>query len=121
VETFLLTLVAAAAVAMIGFGIVAFTLGNVAPAPDVQPDRRHVELPRDRPVEPGDIAALRFDVGLRGYRMDEVDAVLDRLCHDLQVRDEQVSALAGELARLRGQDPGAEDLPDATKRTQPSG
>lgn len=27
----------------------------------------------------GEIAAVRFDTALRGYRMDQVDAVLDRL------------------------------------------
>jgi DivIVA domain-containing protein len=27
----------------------------------------------------GEIAAIRFDTALRGYRMDQVDAVLDRL------------------------------------------
>jgi DivIVA domain-containing protein len=28
---------------------------------------------------PGEISAVRFDTALRGYRMDQVDAVLDRL------------------------------------------
>ena len=27
----------------------------------------------------GEISAIRFDTALRGYRMDQVDAVLDRL------------------------------------------
>ena len=27
----------------------------------------------------GEITAVRFDTALRGYRMDQVDAVLDRL------------------------------------------
>jgi DivIVA domain-containing protein len=38
---------------------------------------------------------LRFSVGLRGYRMDEVDQVLDRLSDELRLRD-------AELAQLRG-------------------
>ncbi len=35
----------------------------------------------------GEIAAIRFDTALRGYRMDQVDAVLDRLqerIHELE-------------------------------------
>ena len=28
---------------------------------------------------PGEISAVRFDTALRGYRMEQVDAVLDRL------------------------------------------
>lgn len=44
-----------------------------------------------------DIARLRFSVGLRGYRMDQVDAVLSRLATALRERD-------AELAAFRGQD-----------------
>ena len=42
-----------------------------------------------------DLDRLRFSVGLRGYRMDEVDLVLDRLSDELRLRD-------AELAQLRG-------------------
>jgi DivIVA domain-containing protein len=36
----------------------------------------------------GEIAAVRFDTALRGYRMDQVDAVLDQL----QTRIEELEA-----------------------------
>jgi DivIVA domain-containing protein len=45
-------------------------------------------------VSAGDLVGLRFTPALRGYRMDQVDAVLDRLGQELADRDE-------ELARLR--------------------
>ena len=37
--------------------------------------------------------ALRFTVALRGYRMDEVDAVLDRLVGEIEVRDARIAEL----------------------------
>ena len=47
----------------------------------------------DGRVAPGEVESLRFDVGLRGYRMDQVDAVLDRLTEELRARDEELAAL----------------------------
>jgi DivIVA domain-containing protein len=55
------------------------------------------------PVEGVDRAAvddLRFSLAFRGYRMDEVDEVLDRLVSEIESRDRQIAALEGpgELA-----------------------
>ena len=50
-------------------------------------------------VKPEDVRGLRFDLGLRGYRMDQVDAVLDRLTDELRSRDEQLAALRAGAAR----------------------
>lgn len=48
----------------------------------------------DGDVSPQDVEAVRFAVGLRGYRMDQVDEVLDRLAAEIARRD-------AEIARLR--------------------
>lgn len=42
----------------------------------------HEGLP-DGPLDGQDVAGLRFDIGVRGYRMAQVDAVLDRLRDEL--------------------------------------
>ncbi len=42
-----------------------------------------------------DVRALRFDTALRGYRMDQVDRVLDRL-------EARLAEQETELQRLRG-------------------
>ena len=42
---------------------------------------------------PSDIARIRFSLGLRGYRMDQVDEVLDRLAAALAERDALIEAL----------------------------
>ena len=38
----------------------------------------------DRPLTAADIPGLRFRIGWRGYRMDDVDAALDRLAQSLR-------------------------------------
>jgi DivIVA domain-containing protein len=60
-----------------------------------RPDRApYGELPPDG-VNRDDIAALRFSLAFRGYRMDEVDAVLDRLGGELELRDRRIAELEG--------------------------
>jgi DivIVA domain-containing protein len=68
--------------------------GGLDPA---EPDRPDVVLPVDRPVSRPDVDAVRFSVGLRGYRMDEVDDVLDRIAADLESRDARIRQLELEL------------------------
>jgi DivIVA domain-containing protein len=48
-----------------------------------------------------DIDRLRFAVGLRGYRMDQVDQVLDDLRDQITAKDQRIQALGEELERLR--------------------
>lgn len=49
-------------------------------------------LPRGE-IAAEDIDVLRFDQTLRGYRMGQVDDVLDRLRAELQARDEEIERL----------------------------
>ena len=73
------------------------------------------------PGEPvaADVDAVRFDTAARGYRMSEVDDVLDRLQATLAGQEE-------ELARLRTGEPaapgtpGAEWHPDAVSDDDPA-
>jgi DivIVA domain-containing protein len=86
----LLAVVAAIAVVAAGRG------GAMSPA---EPDRSpRGELPAGD-VDRAAVDALRFTVGLRGYRMDEVDAVLDRLAAELAARDERIAELEQRHAR----------------------
>ena len=41
---------------------------------------------------------MRFAVGVRGYRMDEVDDVLDRLSVEVAERDARIAELEQRLA-----------------------
>ena len=51
----------------------------------------------DGPVTPEALDAVRFSPALRGYRMEEVDAVLDVLGEELARRDREILQLGQEL------------------------
>jgi DivIVA domain-containing protein len=57
-----------------------------------------LELPADR-FTADDVDGLHFSLGLRGYRMDEVDQVLDRISSELRSRDAEVALLREQAAR----------------------
>jgi DivIVA domain-containing protein len=54
---------------------------------EVYDDRPDVPLPAGRPLTAADLDGLRFSTGLRGYRMDEVDAFIARVKADLISRE----------------------------------
>jgi len=88
-----------------GIALVAAGRGDALLA--ARPDRPPLDLP-SRPLTAADVADLRFPVGLRGYRMDEVDAVLDRLAEELTQRDAHIAALTQRLAATPASHPGGE-------------
>ncbi len=51
----------------------------------------YLPLP-DEPLTPADIADLRLDTGWRGYRMEQVDEVIDRLSAEIAGLREQLAA-----------------------------
>jgi DivIVA domain-containing protein len=50
---------------------------------DEPPDYGDLGLP-DRLLDAEDIPRLRFRIGLRGYRMEDVDAALDRVAQSMR-------------------------------------
>jgi DivIVA domain-containing protein len=58
------------------------------------------------PIGVDDVERVRFSPALRGYRMDEVDDVLDRLTEELGRRDEEIAELRTRSARARLTFPG---------------
>ncbi|NAZ85977.1 DivIVA domain-containing protein [Kineococcus indalonis] len=80
-----LVLLAVGAVAAVATGRVSGALG---PATSTRPYRG---LP-EGPVLAADVDDVRFSTALRGYRMDEVDAVLERLREEIRERDEELAA-----------------------------
>ena len=87
----------------------------LAPAPR---DSTPVVLPGDRPPDAADIEALRFSVVLRGYRMLEVDWVLDQLSEALQDKDRQIASLTNQLTRQPSSEPLAPTSTAAPNLTQ---
>ena len=66
---------------------------------DPHPDDRGGALPAAQ-LQPEDVAELRFDMALRGYRMSEVDAVMERLGDELADRDARIARLEQALVEV---------------------
>lgn len=48
-------------------------------------------------LAPADVDKVRFSLGLRGYRMDQVDEVLDRLRDELATKEQRIATLEAAL------------------------
>jgi DivIVA domain-containing protein len=81
-------------------------LGRGETQPPAELDHSPVELPDDRAITGDDVRALRISVAVRGYRMTEVDWLLDQFALALDGRDDE---LAGLRARLRDREDAAVD------------
>ncbi len=84
-------------VAAVVFGVAVLATGRGGGMAEVYPDRPEPALPEDRPLTEADVSGLRFAGALRGYRMDQVDAVLDRLGRELAARDARIAKLEAAL------------------------
>ncbi|MER6400716.1 MULTISPECIES: DivIVA domain-containing protein [unclassified Kitasatospora] len=107
-------IVVAMAVVVGGAALVA--LGGGGSLPEAVQDRIAARLPQDRPLSRDDVDGIRLPMAVRGYRMDEVDDVLDRLGAELAYRDSRIAELeaAGAVrgaVEATGPDAGAEPLP----------
>jgi DivIVA domain-containing protein len=71
-------------------------LGRGETQPPAEPDRSPVALPADRPVTADDVRALQLSVAARGYRMSEVDWLLDQFALVLEERDAEIAALRAQ-------------------------
>lgn len=88
--------------------------GSLAPAYDDRPDSR---VAARRPLSGEDLREVRFSLGLRGYRMAEVDALLDRLAEQLDQADEAEVATETDVdgQAPAGSEPAAQDSISAPK------
>jgi DivIVA domain-containing protein len=90
-------------------------LGRGETQPPAPLDRSPVELPDDRPVTADDVRALRISVTVRGYRMTEVDWLLDQFALTLDERDAEIARLRTALQPPEGSpsdgEPPAEQQP----------
>lgn len=78
--------------AVVIFAVAAAAVGHGDGLEEPFPDMERPYLP-DGKVEPVDIDDVHFAVAFRGYRMDQVDSVLDRLAEELIKRDQHISRL----------------------------
>lgn len=84
--------VAVIVAALILFLIAAVAVGWGDTLAETPPDGWRTVLP-DHRLSGEEVAALRLPLVIRGYRMADVDAVLDRLAGELRVRDAEIAEL----------------------------
>ena len=65
-------------------GIALLAAGKGAPLAEVYDDRPDAVVPADGQLSADDLRRVRFSLAFRGYRMTEVDALLDRLAQERQ-------------------------------------
>jgi DivIVA domain-containing protein len=68
-------------------GVVAVAVGRGGSMSEVYDDRPDASVPSGRPLTSDDLRDVRFSTAVRGYRMDEVDALLSRIRADLIARE----------------------------------
>ncbi|WP_083673260.1 DivIVA domain-containing protein [Micromonospora sp. CB01531] len=111
----LLLLVVALTVAAVVFGVTVLVSGRDPGLVPTEPDGWAVPLPGSRPLDESDIAEVRFDTALRGYRMAQVDQAMRRAAYDIGYKSELIGVLEAELAALRA---GRTEEADALRRTR---
>ncbi len=63
-------------------GVAMLAAGRGAPLAEVYDDRPDASVPATGPLGADDLRRVRFSLAFRGYRMSEVDALLDRLASE---------------------------------------
>lgn len=83
-------------------GIAMVAAGRGAPLAEVYDDRPDSTVPAEGPLSADDLRRVRFSLGFRGYRMSEVDALLDRLASEREQAERDAAPDGG-----RGDEPTA--------------
>jgi DivIVA domain-containing protein len=86
-----------------------FLLGRGETQPPADLDRSPVELPDDRPIAGDDVRALQISPAFRGYRMSEVDWLLDQFAQALDDRDAVIAELRERLVPHPAEDGEAKE------------
>jgi DivIVA domain-containing protein len=83
-------------------GVAVVASGRGGSLPEEYDDRPDVRVPATGPLTADDVRGVRFSLGLRGYRMSEVDALLERLAAQLDERPEPGSDAGPDRPDARG-------------------
>jgi len=93
-------------------GVAVVAAGRGAPLEPVHDDRPDALVPAAGLLSAADIRQVRFSLAFRGYRMSEVDALLDRLARE---REAPAPGEASPVEDRRGEDSpagsGVEETP----------
>ena len=90
--------IAVVVVAALGVAAIVAAGGLGSMPADPTRDVFRQDLPTDRSLTGEDLRRLRFGVAVRGYAMNQVDDVLDRLSGEVAARDRRIADLESLLA-----------------------
>jgi DivIVA domain-containing protein len=81
-------------------GVLAAVAVRLVPVAGVEPPVTTESFPGvpEGPLRAEDLGELRFDQALRGYRMSQVDSMVERLAGELALRDAEIARLRTEHA-----------------------
>jgi len=68
-------------------GVAALGAGRGTPMAPAYDDRPDALVPKDGPLRAEHVRRVRFSLAFRGYRMSEVDALLDRVARQLDLAE----------------------------------
>jgi DivIVA domain-containing protein len=93
-----------AVIVVLALGAVAVVAaGRGAPMEPAYDDAPDSLVPAEGPLTADDLRRVRFPIALRGYRMAEVDALLDRLAEERELADDRARREADTNARADGE------------------
>ena len=87
-------------------GVAVVAAGRGGSLPEEYDDRPDVRVPATGPLTSDDVRGVRFSLGLRGYRMSEVDALLERLATQLEEASRHTEDAGTSDGALDGPEPG---------------
>ncbi|MDX6317877.1 MAG: hypothetical protein QOD35_1277 [Nocardioidaceae bacterium] len=95
-------------VAVVG-AVTVVAVGSGASLSEVYEDRPDRTIPVGRPLRSDDLQEVTFTTAVRGYRMDEVDALLARVRADLLAREAHEPAVNAAGAQHEPAEPDGDD------------
>jgi DivIVA domain-containing protein len=102
-----------AAVIVVVMGVIAVVAGGRGRGLGVTyDDRPDARVQADGPLTAKDLRTVRFSTSFRGYRMSEVDALLDRLALEMEPTPDQTPEPGADHPDEPGQ-PGQPGQPEA--------
>ena len=87
-------------------GVAVVASGRGGSLPEEYDDRPDVRVPATGPLTGDDVRRVRFSLGLRGYRMSEVDTLLERLATQLEEAHRHAEDPRSSDGALDGPEPG---------------
>jgi DivIVA domain-containing protein len=87
---------------------------------EVYDDRPDASLPMGRPLNADDLHSVRLNTGVRGYRMDEVDALLARLEAEMLEREEHADGAEPAEPASREEPAAGDEHTEPASRQEPA-